>query len=100
MKYKLLATDDFNNWFGKIKDVFVKRRILARLARVENGNLGDYKPLDSDLYELRFFFAGGIRIYFTLQGHEVLLLLAGGEKSGQDRDIEKAKRILEGLKHG
>ena len=61
---------------------------------VYSGHFGDYKPLGDDLYELRFHFASGYRIYYTLQQGQVVLLLIGGDKSSQNRDIEKAKTLL------
>ena len=57
MRYKLRSTKNFSTWFAKIKDTAVKHKVLARLARIENGNFGDYKQLDADLFELRFFLA-------------------------------------------
>jgi len=97
MRYEIHSTDFFNRWFGKLKDVAVKQKILARLARVENGNLGDCKQLNPLLFELRFFFAGGLRIYYTIRGDRIILLLTGGDKSSQDKDIEKAEKLLHEL---
>jgi putative addiction module killer protein len=82
---------------AKLKDKTVKNQLLSRLARVENGNFGDTKTLAADLFELRCFFGGGIRVYYTIRYQQVVLLLAGGDKGSQDRDIEKAKAILETL---
>lgn len=67
---------------------------LARLARVENGNFGDYKQISPSLFELRVFFGSGLRIYYTIQHDRVVFLLAGGNKSSQEKDIEKATEIL------
>jgi putative addiction module killer protein len=75
----------------------VKNQVLSRLARVENGHFGDTKTLAADLFELRCFFGGGIRLYYTIRNQRVVLLLAGGDKSSQDRDIAKAKAILDAL---
>ena len=75
----------------------MKNQVLSRLARVENGHFGDTKTLAADLFELRCFFGGGIRMYYTIRNQRVVLLLAGGDKSSQDRDIAKAKAILETL---
>ena len=94
MKYELRSTKKFNKWFSKIKDATSKRRILARLARVENGNFGDFKQIHADLFELRFFFGSGWRIYYTIRGNRVVLLLVGGDKSSQQNDIQKAKELL------
>lgn len=97
MRYELQSTRDFNKWMSKLKDATVKRKLLARLARVENGNFGDFKQLGGDLFELRFFFGSGLRIYYTIQGERVVLLLTGGDKSSQARDIEKAARLIHEL---
>jgi putative addiction module killer protein len=75
----------------------VKNQVLSRLARVENGHFGDTKTLAADLFELHCFFGGGIRMYYTLRNQRIVLLLAGGDKSSQDRDIAKAKAILDAL---
>ncbi len=97
MKYELRSTHVFNAWFSKLKDLTVKRKILARFARIENGNFGDCKRISSNLFELRFFFGGGLRIYYTIQAGKVVLLVSGGDKSTQSMDIEKAKNILKDL---
>ena len=60
-----------------------------------NGNFGDYKQISPSLFELRFFFGGGIRIYYTIRNNQVVILLVGGNKSSQQNDIQKAKRILD-----
>ena len=99
MKYELQTTQTFNHWFAKLKDRTVKNKLLSRLARVENGNFGDVKALASDLFELRCFLGGGIRVYYTIRNQRLVLLLAGGDKSSQERDIEKAKAILSTLEN-
>ena len=73
------------------------RKIVTRIDRVENGNFGDFKSLGSNLFELRFFFGGGLRIYYTIRNHQVVLLLDGGNKSSQSRNIEKARQMIEEL---
>ncbi len=97
MKYTLASTRYFDKWFRNLKDHVTKQKILARLARVENGHFGDYKQIEPDLYELRFFFSGGVRIYYTIRDAQIILLLVGGDKSSQKSDIDKAKRLLNEL---
>ena len=95
MRYELHSTKNFDKWFGKIKDKSSKRKILARLSRVESGNFGDFKQVYTNLFELRFFFGGGFRIYYTIRNNRIVLLLIGGNKSSQANDIQKAKIILD-----
>ncbi len=97
MTYEIVATPLFEKWLKGLKDRTTKNKLLSRLARIENGNFGDYKQLGNDLFELRFFFGGGLRIYYTIQNRKVVLLLIGGDKSSQSKDIEKAKIIIEGM---
>jgi putative addiction module killer protein len=99
MKYELKSTQTFNRWFSNLKDRTVKNQLLSRLARMENGHFGDYKPLSANLFELRCFFGAGLRVYYTIRNQQVILLLVGGDKSSQDRDIEKAETILKTLEH-
>jgi putative addiction module killer protein len=97
MKYGLRSTEQYDKWFAKLKDHTVRLNILARLARAENGNFGDSRQLDENLFELRFFFGGGLRVYYTIRENAVVLLLAGGDKTTQARDITKAARQLHEL---
>ncbi len=94
MKYKLRSTNQYDKWFFKLKESTVKIRVLARLNRVENGNFGDFKQISPSLFELRFFFGAGLRIYYTIQDSNVVFLLAGGDKSSQEKDIKKATELL------
>ena len=70
-------------------------RVLSRLYRLEQGNFGDYKRLDDRICELRLFFGKGYRIYYAIEGKNIMLLLNGGDKSSQSKDIKKAQRILD-----
>jgi putative addiction module killer protein len=71
-----------------------RQRVDARLGRIRGGNLGDYKDLGGGLFELRLDFGPGYRIYFTREGRAVIVLLAAGEKQGQERDIRRARDYL------
>lgn len=97
MAKEIDATNHFNKWFKGLKDVVVKRKVLARLDRLKNDHFGDYKRIDNNLFELRFFFGSGLRIYYTMRSTQVVLLLVGGDKSSQDKDIKLAKKILDEL---
>ncbi len=71
--------------------------IYARLDAVGNGSFRDHKQISTDLFELRFFFGSGYRIYYTIQNNEVVFLVAGGDKSSQDKDIKRAIKLLSTL---
>jgi putative addiction module killer protein len=94
MGYDIKQSQEFGKWFSKVKDKSVKIKLLARLARVESGNFGDHKNISQNLFELRFYFGPGYRIYYTIQNDVVVLLLAGGDKSSQKKDIKKALTLL------
>ena len=79
-------------------DNSTRAKIVKRLERIYDDNFGDYKQIASDLYELRFFFGKGYRIYYTIKGHTVVILLCGGDKSDQKKDIEIAKTYLKTIK--
>lgn len=97
MEKEINVTNHFNKWLKGLKDIAVKRKVLARLDRLKNNNFGDFKRVDNNLFELRFFFGGGLRIYYTIRSKQVILLLVGGDKSSQSNDIKHAKQILDEL---
>lgn len=97
MRYELSSTSHFDKWLKGLKDRVTKNKVLARLARVENGNFGDFKKLNGNLFELRLFFGGALRIYYTIRNERVVLLLVGGDKSSQSRNINKARQMLNEL---
>lgn len=95
VNYEILTTNHFDKWLSSLKDNTVVARIMSRIYRIEQGNFGDVKTIGKDLFEIRFFFGSGFRIYYTVQGKAIILLLCGGNKSTQKKDIEKAKQIIE-----
>jgi putative addiction module killer protein len=82
----------FDEWKKKL-DNQVRARIQARLLRVANGNLGDYDPVGNGVFEFRFHFGAGPRVYFGFDGSEIILLLCGGTKRKQSKDIEYAEAL-------
>ena len=83
----------FNEWLLGLRDLKARARIRTRLDRVSLGNLGDYQPVGDGLFELRFFFGPGYRVYYGLQDDTNVVLLNGGIKDTQQRDIRIAKVI-------
>jgi len=92
--YRLQQTDAFEKWLAGLDDRKSKARILARLDSVRFGNLGDWKAVGGALRELRVHAGPGYRLYFVQRHSTLILLLCGGSKSTQARDIERAKRLL------
>lgn len=80
------------DWLDSL-DWKTQERILARVARMKQGQFGDFKALGDDLYELRLFFGSGYRVYFGDHRGTAILILAGGDKSSQRKDIKDAKRF-------
>ena len=90
-------TDVYKKWFARLKDTVAKARILVRIRRMSLGNFGEYKDLGDDVSELKFHFGLGYRIYYTIRDGEIVILLAGGDKSSQTKDIAKAKQLAANL---
>lgn len=82
----------FDEWFKSL-DAQTRARINARLNRLRLGNFGDFKGVGTGVYELRLFFGPGYRVYYGLVGKQVVLLLAGGTKKQQNRDIRAAQQF-------
>ncbi len=95
MEYKIRTTRIFDQWLTRLKDKGAVNRILSRIYRMEKGNLGDVKTVGQNLFEARLFFGSGYRLYYTIEEQTVILLLCGGDKSSQNKDIEKARKIME-----
>lgn len=93
----LLQTDEFRAWLGEMKDIRAKAVIFNRLDRATKGNLGDVRVLGGGVSEMRIDFGPGYRIYYTRRAEVVYLLLVGGDKSTQARDIQWAKTLLKSL---
>jgi putative addiction module killer protein len=87
---QLLRTDVFDDWLRGMRDLTSRARIDMRIRRLANGNPGDVRPVGKGVSELRIDTGPGYRVYFAAKGDELILLLAGGDKSTQARDIETA----------
>lgn len=92
--YFIEKTIEFDKWLRKLKDLRAKAKILFRIQKLENDeHFGDWKPVGDGINELRINYAKGYRIYFKEKDGKIIILLVGGEKSTQQKDIEKAKEI-------
>ncbi len=85
------GNEPFTDWLNDLRDVIGRKRILARVSRLQQGNYGDCEPVGSGVNELRMFFGGGYRVYFGEHGNDLVVLLCGGDKSSQNKDIQEAK---------
>ena len=94
----IYTTEVFDAWFGSLKDRQTARRIQARIDRAEEGNFGDHKAVGEGVSEMRIHLGPGIRVYFTHRGMEIVILLAGGDKSSQTQDIATAHELARQLK--
>ena len=94
----LVATPEFEQWLGNLRDAKGKARILSRLDSAALGNFGDCQPVGEGVSEMRIHFGPGYRVYFTRHGTFVYLLLIGGNKSTQRRDIKRAQQMARELK--
>lgn len=92
---EVVQTGDFETWLKKLKDVRGKARILRRLDRLTQGNPGDVRPIGKGLSELRLDVGPGYRVYYLQDGGTLILLLCGGDKSTQQKDIDKAHELAE-----
>lgn len=95
--YEIEKTDVFDQWFRDLRDTQAKTRILFRLRNASHGNFGDVKSVGEGVSEMRIHCGPGYRIYFTQRGKTLVIILAGGDKSTQIRDIKLAKMLASTL---
>lgn len=91
--FEVRQTAIFRGWMAGLRDQNARRRILQRVARLELGLLGDVKSVGSGISELRVDHGPGYRVYFLRRGNELIILLCGGDKSTQQKDIELARKL-------
>jgi len=92
--YEIKSTKIFSQWVLKLKDMKGRIAIARRIERMEHGNFGDVKSVGTSISELRIQMGPGYRVYFTKKEEKIIILLVGGDKSTQQKDIEKAKKLL------
>lgn len=91
--FTIRRTETFDDWLKRLRDQRAIARIVSRLLRAEDGNLGDGKPVGDGVSEMRIDYGAGYRLYFIRRGQVVVVLLCGGDKSSQPQDITEAKRL-------
>jgi putative addiction module killer protein len=95
--FTVRQTPEFQAWLDSLRDLKAQLRIVARLRLAEAGNLGDWKPVGNEVSEMRVAFGPGYRLYFTKRQNVLIVMLAGGDKSTQARDIKRAEKLLQQL---
>ncbi len=96
--YTFITSSVFDDWFTNLQDPIGKARILARIRSAELGNFGDSEPVGDGVSEMRIHIGPGYRVYYIRTGKTVYVLLCGGDKATQRRDISQAKLIAKELK--
>ena len=94
---EIRKTDLFAQWLDALRDLKARARIQARIERLANGNAGDVEPVGEGVSELRIDYGPGYRVYFKKRGRELIVLLAGGDKSTQAKDIKAVLRLARDL---
>lgn len=94
---EIRQTIEFSRWFDGLRDTMAKARIAIRIRRLSLGNPGDVKPVGEGVSELRIDHGPGYRVYFVQRGSVLVMLLCGGDKRSQERDIARAKAMAEEL---
>lgn len=91
---EVVQTDEFSKWLKRLRDATARARILVKIRRLSlTENFSDVKPVGDGVFEMRIDYDPGYRLYYAMRGNELVLLLIGGDKSSQQRDIAKAKKL-------
>lgn len=90
---RVKKTDEYREWLDRLRDQAGRACILVRVDRLIHGNPGDHRNLQGGVSELKINFGPGYRVYYTQRGEQLLLLLIGGDKSSQAKDIAKAQQL-------
>ncbi len=96
-KIEVIKTDDFENWLQSLKNQTAKSKIVEHIYRMMNGNLGKTKSVGEGVLEKKINYAGGFRLYYFFKLKNIIIVLCGGDKSTQKKDIKKAKQIKKEL---
>jgi len=95
--YSVRSLPEFTEWIEELKDKTVRTAVVARIDRLESGLMGDVQSVGDGISELRIHVGAGWRLYFTQRGERIILLLAGGSKRTQEKDIKRAKALAAAL---
>jgi putative addiction module killer protein len=95
MEYEVVETEEFSTWRENLRDLQAKRRIQARIDRVNSGNFGDWTPEKGEVRAMRIDYGPGYRLYYVIRDRKVVFLLCGGDKRTQTADIKKAVELAE-----
>jgi putative addiction module killer protein len=90
-------TDTFAKWLDRLSDIRARARVLARIDRLADGNPGDAKSVGAGVMEMRIDYGPGYRVYYVQRGRELIVLLAGGDKDSQAKDVRTALRLVQNL---
>lgn len=93
MDIEIVVTETFSRWLNSLRDSKGRTLILSRLDRMSRGNFGDVKFVGQGVFELRIFYGPGYRVYYTMRGETIVILLCGGDKGSQAADIRKAQEL-------
>ena len=97
MRYEIEKTEVFDKWLKKLRDRKAVLAIAKRLDRAIAGNFGDVASAGEGISEMRIFVGPGYRLYYTIRNHTIIFMLCGGDKSTQEKDIQKAKKIAKAV---
>jgi putative addiction module killer protein len=96
--YEIKRTDEFDRWFGQIRNRPTRIRLLRRLEKAQRGLLGDVSGVGGGIYEMREFFGPGWRMYYLQMGQQLIIMLGGGNKGNQSKDIEAARVLADRIR--
>jgi putative addiction module killer protein len=91
--FEVLTTDEFDRWLSDLADERARTRIASRVARLRFGNAGDAKPVGEGVSEMRVHHGPGYRVYYKQTNKTIIVILCGGDKSTQEKDVRRAKKM-------
>ena len=95
--YTVVEAEAFAVWMEALRDKSTRGRLQIRLRKAGLGHLGDVRPVGDGVWEMREFFGPGCRMYYVMRGSTIVVMLGGGDKSSQQRDIERARKMAQEL---